>query len=156
MTESFEQRHAILIREFNEYLFDHPEFTEAIPAGAIVVIQVADNPEYNAWSRALAEANREPGRPLVYCALRNLGGPCHSNAQSEGESERGGGPPLSVGPAGRAGRLRSRLASARAFPANEALRPHGQPNFRNAWYVHVDALAPQRSRLINPQLRLAS
>ena len=27
MTESFEQRHAILIREFNEYLFDHPEVT---------------------------------------------------------------------------------------------------------------------------------
>jgi hypothetical protein len=43
MTESFEQRHATVIREFNEYLFDHPEFTEQIPAGAIVVIQVADD-----------------------------------------------------------------------------------------------------------------
>ena len=58
MTESFEQRHATLIREFHEYLFDHPEFTEQIPAGATVVIRVADDPEYNAWSRALAEANR--------------------------------------------------------------------------------------------------
>ena len=88
MTESFERRHATLIREFNEYLFDHPEFIEAIPAGAIVVIQVADDPEYNAWSRALAEANLEPGRPLVY--------------------------------------------------------------------VHIEALAPPRSRLVNPQLRMAS
>ncbi len=88
MTESFEQRHATLIREFNEYLFDHPEFTEEIPAGAVVVIQVADDPEYNAWSRALAEANREPGRPLVY--------------------------------------------------------------------VHIEALAPRHSRLVNPQLRMAS
>ena len=58
MTESFEQRYVTLIREFHEYLFDHPEFTEQIPAGGIVVIQVADDPEYNAWSRALAEANR--------------------------------------------------------------------------------------------------
>ena len=88
MTESFEQRHATLIREFNEYLFEHPEFTEQTPAGAIVVIQVANDPEYNAWSRALAEANREPGRPLVY--------------------------------------------------------------------VHIEALAPRRSRLINPQLRVTS
>ena len=32
------------------------------------------------------------------------------------------GPPLSVGPAGRAGRLRSSVASAGAFPANEAVR----------------------------------
>lgn len=88
MTESFEQRHATLIREFHEYLFDHPEFTEQIPAGAIVVIQVADDPEYNAWSRALAEANREPGRPLVY--------------------------------------------------------------------VHIEALAPRRSRLVNPQLHITS
>jgi hypothetical protein len=87
MDESFEQRHAILIGEFNEFLFDHPEFTEQIPNGAIVVIQVAGDQEYNAWSRALAEANREPGRPLVY--------------------------------------------------------------------LHIDALAPRRSRLVNPQLQMA-
>ncbi len=54
MTESFEHRHATLIREFNEYLFDHPEFAEQIPAGAILLSQVADDAEYNAWSRALA------------------------------------------------------------------------------------------------------
>ena len=42
-----------------------------------------------------------------------------------GESERGGGPPLSVGPAGRAARLRSFSASAGAFPANEAVQAHG-------------------------------
>ncbi len=42
-----------------------------------------------------------------------------------GESERGGGPPLSEGPAGRAARLRCFSASAGAFPANEAVRGHG-------------------------------
>ena len=87
MSELLHERQAALIREFNEYLFDHPEFTAQIPAGAILVFQVADDPEYNSWSQALAEANREPGRPLVY--------------------------------------------------------------------VHVEALAPRRSRLVNPQLRMA-
>jgi hypothetical protein len=87
MVESFQERHVTLIREFNEYLFEHPEFAEQIPAGAIIVIQVAGDQEYNVWSRALAEANREPDRPLVF--------------------------------------------------------------------VHVDSLAPRRSRLVNPQLRPA-
>ncbi len=44
-----------------------------------------------------------------HCALRNVGGLLEGNAQSGGELERGGGPPLSAGPAGRAGRLRSSL-----------------------------------------------
>jgi len=88
MTEAFEQRHATLIREVNKYQFDHPEFAEQIPAGAVVVIQVADDPEYTAWGRALAETNREAGRPLVY--------------------------------------------------------------------VHIEGLAPRRSRLVNPQLRMTS
>jgi len=87
MVESFQKRHGILIREFNEYLFEHPEFSEQIPAGAVVVLQVTDDQEYNAWSRALAEANRESDRPLV----------C----------------------------------------------------------VHVDTVAPRRSRLVNPQVRVA-
>ena len=73
MPESMEVRHATLIREFNEYLFDHPEFLQDIPDGAIVVLQVADDPEYNAWSRALAEANREPGRSLAFVHVESLG-----------------------------------------------------------------------------------
>ena len=87
MPEAMEERHTTLIQEFNEYVFEHPELLQKIPDGAVVVLQVADDPEYNAWSRALAEANREPGRPLVY--------------------------------------------------------------------VHIETLAPRRSRLVNPQLRLA-
>ncbi len=76
MTGSFDQRHTTLIREFHEYLFEHPEFTEQIPARAIVVIQVADDPEYNAWSLALAEANQEPGRPPVYVHIEALAPRC--------------------------------------------------------------------------------
>lgn len=87
MSGSLEQRHATLIREFNEFLFNHPEFMDRIPGGAVVVLQLAEDPEYNAWSQKLAESNRAPGQPLVF--------------------------------------------------------------------VHVDALAPRRSRLVNPQVRLA-
>ena len=72
MTKNFEIQHATIIREFNHYLFDHPEFADEIPQGAIIVLQLADDEEYNQWSRRLAEANRESGRPLVYIDIQAL------------------------------------------------------------------------------------
>jgi len=35
MIECFQERHVTLIREFNEYLFEHPEFAEQIPVGRV-------------------------------------------------------------------------------------------------------------------------
>jgi hypothetical protein len=72
MGEPFSERHATLIQEFHQFLFDHPEFAAQIPDGAVVILQVADDPAYNAWSRTLAETNREPGRPLVYVHVETL------------------------------------------------------------------------------------
>jgi hypothetical protein len=72
MTKNFEAEHATLIREFNQYLFDHPDFADEIPQGAIIVLQLAQDKEYNEWSRRLAEANREPGQPLVYVDIHAL------------------------------------------------------------------------------------
>lgn len=72
MTKNFEVQHTTLIREFNQYLFDHPEFADELPEGAIIVLQLAEDEEYNQWSHRLAEANREPGRPLVYIDIQAL------------------------------------------------------------------------------------
>jgi hypothetical protein len=72
MMATMEERQALLIREFNQFLFDHPEFAEQIPDGAVVVLQVEGDEEYNQWSRRLAEANREPGRPLVLVEIQGL------------------------------------------------------------------------------------
>lgn len=70
--KNFEVQHAILIREFNQYLFDHPQFADEIPQGAIIVLQLGDDEEYNQWSRQVAEMNREPGRPVVYIEIQAL------------------------------------------------------------------------------------
>lgn len=76
MAKSFEAQHATLIREFNHYLFDHPEFADEIPHGATIVLQLADDEDYNQWSRQLVEANREPGRPVVYIDIQELAPEC--------------------------------------------------------------------------------
>ena len=72
MIATMEERHAVLIREFNQFLFDHPGFADQIPSGAVVVLQVVGDKEYNEWSCRLAEANREPERPVVIVEIQEL------------------------------------------------------------------------------------
>jgi hypothetical protein len=65
----------LLIGEFNQYVFDHPDVLEKIPNRAMVVLQLEGDEEYNAWSRRIAEAGREPGRPVAYFYIRKLAPP---------------------------------------------------------------------------------
>ena len=64
-----------LIGEFNQYVFDHPDILEKIPNGAMVVLQLEGDEEYNAWSRRIAESGRDPDRPLAYFHIRKLAPP---------------------------------------------------------------------------------
>lgn len=66
---------ALLIGEFNQYVFDHPGILEKIPHGAMVVLQLEGDEEYNAWSRQIAEKGREADRPVVYFYIRKLAPP---------------------------------------------------------------------------------
>ncbi len=79
-------------------------------------------PALVAPAHPLAQPRLGHGVVRTYCAGRQIHDSSPQAAQSGGELERGGGPPLSVGPAGRARRLRFLVASAGAFPANGAGR----------------------------------
>jgi hypothetical protein len=68
-----------------------------------------------------------PARNCTYFPVRKIGVLRERTDSPRGGFGRGGGPPLPVGPAGRAPRLRSFLASAGAFPANEGVRPEVRP-----------------------------
>jgi hypothetical protein len=52
-------------KEFDRYVLDHPGFAAKIPRGAQVVLQLADNPKFNAWVRWLARKQRQPGQSVV-------------------------------------------------------------------------------------------
>jgi hypothetical protein len=43
-------------KELDRYVLDHPGFAAEIPSGAQVVLQLADNPKFNASVRRLAAA----------------------------------------------------------------------------------------------------
>ena len=67
-----EKKHAILMTEFDRYVMEHPNFAAKIPRNAQVVLQVESDEEYNAWSRKLAERQREPRQPVVYVRVKGL------------------------------------------------------------------------------------
>jgi len=72
VNKQLQERHVLLIEEFNQYLFDHPEFLEQIPQGAVVVLQLQGDEEYNRWSRKIARKTCEKGQPLAFIEIQKL------------------------------------------------------------------------------------
>ena len=69
---AYERRNAMLGLEFNRYVLEHPAFAARIPRGAQVVLQLAQDPQFNAWARRLAKRQREPGQPVVVVTIEKV------------------------------------------------------------------------------------
>ena len=67
-----ERRNALLAVEFDRYVRDHPAFAPRIPRGAQVVLQLPDDPKFNAWARRLAKRQREPRQSLVFVKITRV------------------------------------------------------------------------------------
>lgn len=69
----FAQKQLELTAEFGKFLFDHPEAEEGLPEGAYVFFEVTGEPEFNSYSRELAERRqREEGMPVVCVRVKGL------------------------------------------------------------------------------------
>jgi len=68
----YEKKNSELIKEFNRYVREHPEFADDIPKNAIVVMQLEKDPRFNHWSRKLATAHVAHGQPIVYVHIQKL------------------------------------------------------------------------------------
>lgn len=73
----FERKNTELIKEFNRYIREHPEFADSIPDDAVIVMQLVRDEEFNEWSQRLAESRAQEGRPVVYIKIKELA-PLHS------------------------------------------------------------------------------
>ena len=51
----FSEKNSMLVREFDKYIVEHPEFAEKIPDNALVVMQVKGDDEFNGWARGIAK-----------------------------------------------------------------------------------------------------
>lgn len=79
MTNSeFFNKSLTLSFEFNRYLLAHPEIEQKIPRGALVVLLLEDDPEFNQKAIELARNKREPEQPLVIVRVQRLLPPTES------------------------------------------------------------------------------
>jgi hypothetical protein len=67
-----ERKNSDLIKEFNRYIREHPEFADSIPDNAIVIMQLEGDDDFNKWSLKLAKSHVEKGKPLVYVRIKRI------------------------------------------------------------------------------------
>mgnify|MGYP001602693110 CR=1 FL=1 len=68
----YERKNTELIKEFNRYVREHPEFADDIPKEAVVVMQLAGDAKFNQWSRKLTKGHAREDQPIVYVHIRKL------------------------------------------------------------------------------------
>jgi len=58
--------------EFSRYIIAHPEVEEQIPKGALVVLILEDDPEFNKRAIELAQTKTEADQPVVVVRVQKL------------------------------------------------------------------------------------
>ena len=64
--------------EFSRYIMAHPEIEEQIPKGALVVLLLEEDPEYNQQAMELAQTNKETNQSVVIVRIQKLLPPTES------------------------------------------------------------------------------
>ena len=68
----FTDKNTILVKEFDRYILEYPEFGEKIPENALVVMQVEGDEEFNNWARETAMSVADKNTPIVYITITEL------------------------------------------------------------------------------------
>lgn len=64
--------------EFSRYILAHPEVEEQIPRGALVVLLLEDDPDFNERAMELAQTKKEERQPVVIVRVQKLLPPTES------------------------------------------------------------------------------
>ena len=70
--KGFVGENGVLVREFDKYVLEHPEFANQIPDNALVVMQIDGDEEFNIWARETAQKVAEKNTPVVYVTITEL------------------------------------------------------------------------------------
>ena len=67
-----ERKNTDLVKEFNRYIREHPEFADKVPDNAVVIMQLADDEEFNKWALELARTHAQKGQDLIYVRIKRI------------------------------------------------------------------------------------
>ena len=68
----FTEKNTMLVREFDKYILEHPEFAEKIPDQGLVVMQMEGDEEFNKWAKKAAQSIADKQNIPVYVTITEL------------------------------------------------------------------------------------
>ncbi len=68
----FVEKNTTLVREFDRYIQEYPDFSDKLPNNALIVMQIEGDEEFNKWARETAKKVAEQDSPLVYVTITEL------------------------------------------------------------------------------------
>ena len=71
-TNRFTNKNTMLVREFDRYTLEYPEFADKIPDNALVVMQIDGDEEFNEWAKKTGHSVAEKDNPIVYITVTEL------------------------------------------------------------------------------------
>ena len=71
-TNRFTNKNTMLVREFDRYILEYPEFADKIPDNALVVMQIDGDEEFNEWAKKTGNSVAEKDNPIVYITVTEL------------------------------------------------------------------------------------
>jgi hypothetical protein len=70
--KEFVDKNSMLVKEFDRYILEYPEFAERLPNNAFIVMQMAGDEEFNQWAKDTARRVVEGDTPIVYVTVTEL------------------------------------------------------------------------------------
>jgi len=67
-----ERKNTDLIKEFNRYVRERPDFANNIPNNAIIIMQLEGDKDFNKWSLELAKSHAEKDQPIIYVKIKKM------------------------------------------------------------------------------------
>ena len=68
----FSEKNTMLVKEFDKYILEHPDFAERIPDNALVVMQMEGDEDFNEWAREAAQEIADKQTPPIYITITEL------------------------------------------------------------------------------------
>jgi hypothetical protein len=70
--KAFVEKNSTLVREFDRYILEHPDFADQLPDNALVVMQLEGDDEFNRWAKQAAMEAVEKDTPVAYVTITEI------------------------------------------------------------------------------------
>jgi len=68
--KKFVEKNSMLVREFDRYILEHPEFANKLPDNALM--QIEGDEEFNKWAKEPGQSASKKDIPIVYVTITEL------------------------------------------------------------------------------------